>query len=97
MRVIEGGKYAVDFHAQLSSLQAFSICVATLHATEASPSGREKREPTLQCDALKVSTEEEIKSMVDAIAELEKSKVKKMEQVVPSFVLNPPFSPIARV
>ncbi|XP_047966479.1 uncharacterized protein LOC125210894 [Salvia hispanica] len=97
MRVIEGGKYTVDFHAQLSSLQAFSICVATLHATEASPSGRERREPSLQCDALKVSTEEEIKSMVEAIAELEKSKVKKMEQVVPSFVLNPPFSPIARV
>ncbi|KAL1569077.1 hypothetical protein AAHA92_00600 [Salvia divinorum] len=94
MRVIEGGKYAVDFHAQLSSLQAFSICVATLHTTEASPSGRERREPMLQCDALKVSTEEE---MLDAIAELEKSKVKKMEQVVPSFVLNPPFSPIARV
>ncbi|XP_057775916.1 uncharacterized protein LOC130994839 [Salvia miltiorrhiza] len=97
MRVIEGGKYAVDFHAQLSSLQAFSICVAILHAAEASPTGRERSKPMLQSDALKVYTEEEIKTMLDAIAKEEKSKVKKIEQAVPSFVLSPPFSPIARV
>lgn len=97
MRVVEGGKHAVDFHAQLSSLQAFSICVAILHAAEASPTGRERSKPMVQSDALKVYTEEEIKSMLDAMAEEEKSKVKKMEEAVPSFVLNPPFSPIARV
>lgn len=97
MKAIEDGKYAVDFHAQLSSLQAFSICVAILHASEASPIELERSKPTLQSEALKVYTEEEIKTMLHEITEEDKSKVKKMEQVVPSFVLNPPFSPIARV
>lgn len=98
MRVIEDGKYAVDFHAQLSSLQAFSICVAILHAAEASPIGQERSKPMLPSDSLKVYTEEEIKTMQDAIAaEGEKSKANKMEELLPSFILNPPFSPMARV
>lgn len=97
MRVMEDGKYAVDFHAQLSSLQAFSICVAILHAAEASPVGQERNKQTLQSDSLRVYTEEEIKTMLNAIAEEEKTKAKKMEELMPSFVVNPPFSPIARV
>lgn len=98
MRVIEDGKYAVDFHAQLSSLQAFSICVAILHAAEASPIGQERSKPMLPSDSLKVYSEEEIKTMQDAIAaEGEKSKANKMEELLPSFILNPPFSPMARV
>lgn len=97
MRVIGDGKYAVDFHAQLSSLQAFSICVAILHAAEASPIEQERSRPMLQHDSLKVYTEEEIKTMQDAIAEGEKSKANKMEELLPSFILNPPFSPMARV
>lgn len=100
MRVIEDGKYAVDFHAQLSSLQAFSICVAILHAAEASsPVEQEKSKEMLKSDSLRVFAEEEIKNyLVDAISSEEKFKAnKKMEEVLPSFVLNPPFSPIARV
>lgn len=97
MRVIEDGKYAVDFHAQLSSLQAFSICVAILHAAEASPIGQERSKPMLQSDTLRVYTKEEIKTMQDAIGEEEKYKANKMEELLPSFILNPPFSPIARV
>ncbi|XP_051119004.1 uncharacterized protein LOC127243162 [Andrographis paniculata] len=37
----EDGKYAVDFHAQLSSLQAFFICMAVLHTA------RSVNEPSL--------------------------------------------------
>ncbi|PIN15105.1 hypothetical protein CDL12_12255 [Handroanthus impetiginosus] len=99
MRATEDGKYAVDFHAQLSSLQAFSICVAVLHAAEASTAvGQERSKQMLQSDSLRVFAEEEVKNLMDAIAEEEKVKVnKKTEEVLTSFVLNPPFSPIARV
>ncbi|KAK6137469.1 hypothetical protein DH2020_028826 [Rehmannia glutinosa] len=55
MRPIEDGKYAIDFHAQLSSLQAFSICVSILHATEASTAvGQERSKQMLQSDSLRV-------------------------------------------
>ncbi|KAL8498441.1 hypothetical protein ACS0TY_021681 [Phlomoides rotata] len=98
VRVIEDGKYAVDFHAQLSSLQAFSICVAMLHAADASTIvGPERSGQMLQSESLRVFAEEEIKTVLDGIAEEEKSKVNKMEEIMPSFVINPPFSPIARV
>ncbi|KAH6783291.1 hypothetical protein C2S52_008250 [Perilla frutescens var. hirtella] len=99
MRGIEEGKYAVDFHAQLSSLQAFSICVAILHAAEAASTtaGQEKSKQMLQSDSLRVFAEEEIKHLIDAISEEEKLRGSKMEDVLPSFVVNPPFSPIARV
>ncbi|KAG6391113.1 hypothetical protein SASPL_148864 [Salvia splendens] len=98
MRAIEDGKYVVDFHAQLSSLQAFSICVALLHAAEASTgAGRERSEQMLQSDSLRVFAEEEMKHLIDTISE-EKFKAGKMEDALPSsFALNPPFSPIARV
>ncbi|KAG6389283.1 hypothetical protein SASPL_150749 [Salvia splendens] len=98
MRAIEDGKYVVDFHAQLSSLQAFSICVALLHAAEASTgAGRERSEQMLQSDSLRVFAEEEMKHLIDTISEEEKFKSGKTEDALPSFVLNPPFSPIARV
>ncbi|KAK6158239.1 hypothetical protein DH2020_005553 [Rehmannia glutinosa] len=99
MRPIEDGKYAIDFHAQLSSLQAFSICVSILHATEASTAvGQERSKQMLQSDSLRVFAEEEIKNLIDSITEEEKFKAsKKKEEVLPSFVINPPFSPIARV
>ncbi|KAL1532716.1 hypothetical protein AAHA92_32690 [Salvia divinorum] len=99
IRGTEDGKYVVDFHAQLSSLQAFSICVALLHAAEVSTSGgRERSEQMLQSDSLRVFAEEEMKHLIDTISEEEKFKAGKMEDALPSsFVLNPPFSPIARV
>ncbi|GFP99311.1 hypothetical protein PHJA_002075200 [Phtheirospermum japonicum] len=102
MRAIEEGKYAVDFHAQLSSLQAFAVCVSILHAAEASTSvGHEQSKQMLQSDSLRVFAEEEIKNLIDAISEEDKilkgSYNKKEEVLAPSFVLNPPFSPIGRV
>ncbi|KAA8522408.1 hypothetical protein F0562_013231 [Nyssa sinensis] len=85
--VIEEGLFAVDFHAQLSTLQAFSICVAILHSTE----------QLLQSNLLKVLIEEEVKHLIEAVTEEEKRKVGQKEEILPSFVLNPPFSPIDRV
>ncbi|XWS49947.1 hypothetical protein CRYUN_Cryun12cG0046200 [Craigia yunnanensis] len=97
MTAIEGG-YAVDFHSKLSTLQAFSICVAILHGTETSAAAGEAQSKHLsQCNSLKV-LEEEVKFLIETITEEEKKKVtKKVEAIPPSYVINPPFSPIARV
>lgn len=97
--ITEKGKYAVDFHAQLSILQAFAICVAIMHTTEASSLvEQEKNKELLQCSSLKVLVEDEVKIMIEAVKEEEKKKAAKTtEEHQPSFVLNPPFSPIARV
>ncbi|KMS97870.1 hypothetical protein BVRB_5g123000 [Beta vulgaris subsp. vulgaris] len=98
--ITEKGKYAVDFHAQLSILQAFSICVAIMHTTEASSLvEQEKSKELLQCSSLKVLVEDEMKILIEAVTEEEKKKVAKTteQHQQSSFVLNPPFSPIARV
>ncbi|KAL6986253.1 hypothetical protein U1Q18_019621 [Sarracenia purpurea var. burkii] len=99
MTVIEEGRYSVDFHAQLSALQAFSICVAILHCTEASIAIKwERDKQSLQCNSLRVFIEEEVKSLIEAVMEKEERKFsKRTEEIPPSFKLNPPFSPIARV
>ncbi|KAK6117047.1 hypothetical protein DH2020_049190 [Rehmannia glutinosa] len=61
MRATDDGKYAVDFHAQLSSLQAFSICVAILHAAEASTAvGRKRSNQMSQIDSLRGFAKDEI-------------------------------------
>lgn len=41
------GEYEVDFHAQLSTLQAFSICVSILHGTEATDAVGQSRDDKL--------------------------------------------------
>ncbi|XP_051151327.1 uncharacterized protein LOC127265541 [Andrographis paniculata] len=99
MSAVEGGKYKVDFHAQLSSLQAFAICIAIFHAAETSPAFRNERcRELLQSDSLRVFADEEVKRFVEDIGEEMKFTAnKKMGEVLPNFVLNPPFSPIARV
>uniref|UniRef100_A0A7C8ZJ97 Uncharacterized protein n=1 Tax=Opuntia streptacantha TaxID=393608 RepID=A0A7C8ZJ97_OPUST len=93
------GQYSVDFHAQLSALQAFAVCVAILHTTEASSSAEQaKNKQLLQCSSLKVLVEEEVKVLFEAATGEERRKVtKKAEENPTSFVLNPPFSPFARV
>ncbi|XP_009628340.1 uncharacterized protein [Nicotiana tomentosiformis] len=99
MTLKEDGQYSVDFHAQLSALQAFSICVAILHSTETSIAvGQENNVESLQSNILRVFVQDDIKGLLNAVREEKKQKVhKKVEQVFPSFVLNPPFSPIGRV
>lgn len=97
---MEKGQYAIDFHAQLSALQAFSICVAILHGTEAQPAtGDEKIIRLPHSNSLKVLIEEEVKVLIEAVTEEDKKKNvrNKMEEIQPSYMINPPFSPIARV
>jgi len=99
MRRIEEGHYAVDFHAQLSALQAFSISVAILHGTSASSSGEhEKNQQSSQCSSLKMLLEDDAHFFFKSVTTTEKKSGCKNPKVVPrSYVLNPPFSPIARV
>ncbi|KAJ8764798.1 hypothetical protein K2173_010263 [Erythroxylum novogranatense] len=97
MTLIEEGQYAVDFHAQLSTLQAFSICVAILHGTEiSSATGEPTVKQLTHCSSLKVLIQEEVKFLIEAIAE-EKKFSKTMKEIQHPYVINPPFSPIARV
>lgn len=92
-------QYSVDFHAQLSTLQVFAICVAILHTTEASSSV--EQEKLMLCTSLKALVEEEVKVLIEeAVTEEEREKVAKVAEenpYPPSYVINPPFSPIARV
>lgn len=100
MTLKEDGQYSVDFHAQLSALQAFSICVSILHSMETSIAvGQGNNIESLQSNTLRVFVQDDdIKGLINAAREEKKQKVhKKLEQVFPSFVLNPPFSPIGRV
>ncbi|OAY59805.1 uncharacterized protein LOC110621134 isoform X1 [Manihot esculenta] len=100
MRAVEEGQYAVHFHAQLSTLQAFSICVAALHGIEASNAiGKERSKQLAHGSSLKALIEEEMQFLIETVTEEEKKKAasKKMEEIQQTYVLNPPFSPIARV
>ncbi|KAF9617654.1 hypothetical protein IFM89_037717 [Coptis chinensis] len=67
------GQYSVDFHARLSKLQAFSICVAILHGCEASTAIEQEKNPqTFHCNSLKVLFDEEVKFLIGAAADKDK-------------------------
>ncbi|XP_064964611.1 uncharacterized protein LOC135673623 isoform X1 [Musa acuminata AAA Group] len=93
------GLYSVDFHAQLSALQAFSICIAILHGSEVSSAViQEKIRQRFYSNSLKLLLEEEVRQLIEAVATEEQIKAKKgTEQMPPSFFLDPPFSPMGRV
>ncbi|KAG7650432.1 hypothetical protein AtNW77_Chr1g0063431 [Arabidopsis thaliana] len=81
MTCIREGHYEVKFHAKLSALQAFSICVAELHRTEVS---RGERNISLsRCSSLRELIEMETPMNT--------------REVLPSFMPNVTFSPISRV
>ncbi|KAL5727496.1 hypothetical protein ACHQM5_000685 [Ranunculus cassubicifolius] len=70
---IAEGQYSVDFHAQLSKLQAFSICVSLLHGSEASTAiEREKNTQNFHCNSLKVLLNEEARFLIEAVADKDK-------------------------
>ncbi|KAF7828273.1 transcriptional regulator ATRX-like protein isoform X2 [Senna tora] len=98
MKVVEEGQYAVDFHAQLSTLQAFSICIAVLHGTCTfhGGAGHEKKQHLSHCGSLKMLIEDEVEFLIDSVP-TEKTKSKIPKGNPRPFVINPPFSPIARV
>ena len=99
MTVVEEGQYVVDFHAQLSSLQAFSICVAILHGTSTSHGAKEQKNlQSSQCNSLRMLIEDEVELLIESVTRQEKKTASKTRKGIPrSYVLNPPFSPIARV
>ncbi|PKA53924.1 hypothetical protein AXF42_Ash011404 [Apostasia shenzhenica] len=93
------GLYAVDFHAQLSALQAFSICIAVLHSSEASSAiaqGTNKHSNKLCSNNLKLLFDEQVKNIIHTVIEEKRKAKKRVEPAPPSFSLSRPFSPIAR-
>lgn len=67
------GQFSVDFHARLSKLQAFSICVALLHGCEASTTvEQEKNTQNFHCNSLKVLLNEEARFLLEAVADKDK-------------------------
>ncbi|KAK1307542.1 hypothetical protein QJS10_CPA09g01676 [Acorus calamus] len=77
IKTIDDGRYGVDFHAQLTTLQAFSICVAILHrATASAAVGRDRDAQRLHSNSLKLLLEEEVRHWIEAVAAEEKRKAK---------------------
>ncbi|XP_062217119.1 uncharacterized protein LOC133917138 [Phragmites australis] len=93
------GQFLVDFHARLSALQAFSVCMSMLHYSEASMAITiEKGKHKLYSSSLKMLLEEDVRNLIEAVSAEEKKKSKKRREKAPtSVVLDPPFSPIGRV
>ncbi|XP_039029386.1 uncharacterized protein LOC120163539 [Hibiscus syriacus] len=92
MSATEGG-YAVDFHAKLFVLQAFSICVAILHGTETPTAAAEAQTQHLsKCDSLQSLLDDEVKFLIEAVTEEEEKKKvsKRAVAIPPTYVINPP-------
>ncbi|VFQ74917.1 unnamed protein product [Cuscuta campestris] len=90
----DGRQYGVNFDHELSTLQAFSICVALLHAKEASVAVERNREArALQ---RRIFGKDDFGSLIRQQQE-KMSGNKMVDQTFPYFVLNPLFSPIARI
>ncbi|KAG0550286.1 hypothetical protein BDA96_01G326100 [Sorghum bicolor] len=99
MKADGNGHFSVDFHARLSALQAFSICISLLHCSEASSDiGIEKFKNKLYSSSLKILLKEEVRQLIDSVTPKEKKQPKsRNEKTPPSIVINPPFSPMGRV
>jgi hypothetical protein len=96
------GQLLVDFHACLSALQAFSVCISLLHCSEASTAVIiEKGKHKLYSSSLKMLLEGEVMHLIEAVTAEEKKKQRtKREKAPPSVALDPrhpPFSPLGRV
>ncbi|TVU01620.1 hypothetical protein EJB05_52923 [Eragrostis curvula] len=99
MKADGNGHFSVDFHARLSALQAFSICISLLHCSEASSDiGIEKFKNKLYSSSLKMLLKEEVRQLIDSVTPKEKKKPKRRkEKTPPPIVVDPPFSPMGRV
>jgi hypothetical protein len=100
MTLVEEGQYAVDFHAKLSPLQAFSICVAILHGTSAfsATAEKEKNQQLSQCNSLNTLIEEEVEHFIKSVTTEENKTMSNIQKRIHRpCVLKPPFSPIGRV
>uniref|UniRef100_A0A7N0U142 Uncharacterized protein n=1 Tax=Kalanchoe fedtschenkoi TaxID=63787 RepID=A0A7N0U142_KALFE len=98
---ISAGHYSVDFHARLSALQAFAICVATFHGSEPPTATRSPVNiiPTLPPATLKTFL---LEPFIESVADPDKKQTPAPPKAPPStkeaspFTFNPPFSPISR-
>uniref|UniRef100_A0A0E0MAG2 Uncharacterized protein n=1 Tax=Oryza punctata TaxID=4537 RepID=A0A0E0MAG2_ORYPU len=101
MKAVGNGHFSVDFHARLSALQAFSVCICLLHCSEVSSAiGIEKIKHKLYSSSLKMLLKEEVKQLIESVTTKENKKKKtkrRKEKTPPSIVLDPPFSPMGRV
>ncbi|CAA7053911.1 unnamed protein product [Microthlaspi erraticum] len=88
MALIREGRYEVSFHAKLSALQAFSVCVAELHRrSEVVVSrGGERSNSLSRCSSLR--------ELIDMETPVNRDT---REEVLSSFMPNVTFSPISRV
>lgn len=84
MAFIREGRYEVSFHAKLSALQAFSVCVAELHRTSEIVSRGERSNSLSRCSSLR--------ELIDM-----ETPVNREEVISSSFMPNVTFSPISRV
>lgn len=94
------GQFLVDFHARLSALQAFSVCISLLQCSEASIAiSLEKGKQKLYSSSLKLLLEEDVRHLIEAVTAEEKKqqRKKRRDKAPPSVLLDPPFSPIGRV
>uniref|UniRef100_A0ACD5TIK4 Uncharacterized protein n=1 Tax=Avena sativa TaxID=4498 RepID=A0ACD5TIK4_AVESA len=98
MKVDGKGDLSVDFHARLSALQAFSVCISLLHCSEASSAiGVEKFKHKLYSSSMKILLKEEVKQLIESVTGKEKKKVKRRKGKTQSILNGPPFSPMGRV
>uniref|UniRef100_A0A1D1XE48 Bifunctional protein GlmU n=1 Tax=Anthurium amnicola TaxID=1678845 RepID=A0A1D1XE48_9ARAE len=100
IKTCDDGQYSVDFHAQFSKLQAFSISVSVLHSLEAfGIVSQEKNGQRLHSNSLKLLLEEEVRQLIEAVAKEDQRKVNRKVQQIPApyLVDPPPFSPMGRV
>ncbi|XP_031503570.1 uncharacterized protein LOC116266469 [Nymphaea colorata] len=96
--IIDKWLYSVTFHAKLSSLQAFAICVAVLHSSEISmPAGKENIHQRSVSNSLKALLEEDVKCLIGMDLKDGKRKTSKRLDLQTNFMLDPPISPIGRV
>uniref|UniRef100_A0A0E0IW81 Uncharacterized protein n=2 Tax=Oryza nivara TaxID=4536 RepID=A0A0E0IW81_ORYNI len=102
MKAVGNGHFSVDFHARLSALQAFSVCICLLHCSEVSSAiGIEKFKHKLYSSSLKMLLKDEVKQLIESVTTKENKKKKtkrQKEKTPPSIVLDPPsFEPEAGV
>uniref|UniRef100_A0A0E0R280 Uncharacterized protein n=2 Tax=Oryza rufipogon TaxID=4529 RepID=A0A0E0R280_ORYRU len=102
MKAVGNGHFSVDFHARLSALQAFSVCICLLHCSEVSSAiGIEKFKHKLYSSSLKMLLKDEVKQLIESVTTKENKKKKtkrRKEKTPPSIVLDPPsFEPEAGV
>lgn len=86
IRAVEEEQYAIDFQAQLSRLQAFSICVDVMDGEPSIAVAKERSKLLPHCKLLNQGGNAILKSLIEQITEKKEKKVsKKMEEIQPQF------------